>query len=422
METLRCRGSRDLLPEDMERFRHVEKMFRSCCLQWGYKEVRTPTLEYLHLFTSTGTLTPAMLGKVYSFLDWNGWSGERVVLRPDGTIPAARLYIDHMLQTGLAKLFYVENIFSFEETGSESRERWQCGAEMVGSANPSGDVELIMLALQIMAQLGLTDVKLQLSHAGLIRTLLRELGLAPAEQSRIFDHIMDGHATEVLRKIMTDDPRLTQPLSMLFELKGNSPGFLHNQRMSLAQISPKLDASLDNFISITQLLTELGCRYEINMASGRGFEYYTGILFQFHVEDYRVGGGGRYDDLIPLMGGGDIHASGFALDIDRLAKLRKVSENTAPSILIQTADYTAKNERLSFEIAALLRQKGYVADRDQGNIQTTKHRWTLSIPSEQGESKFLLTDQISGKATELDSPAEILGILQIANATKAGPS
>ena len=363
-----------------------------------------------------------MLGKVYSFLDWNGWSGERVVLRPDGTIPAARLYIDHMLQTGLAKLFYVENIFSFEETGSESRERWQCGAEMVGSANPSGDVELIMLALQIMAQLGLTDVKLQLSHAGLIRTLLRELGLTPAEQSRIFDHIMDGHATEVLRKIMTDDPRLTQPLSMLFELKGNSPGFLHNQRMSLAQISPKLDASLDNFISITQLLTELGCRYEINMASGRGFEYYTGILFQFHVEDYRVGGGGRYDDLIPLMGGGDIHASGFALDIDRLAKLRKVSENTAPSILIQTADYTAKNERLSFEIAALLRQKGYVADRDQGNIQTTKHRWTLSIPSEQGESKFLLTDQISGKATELDSPAEILGILQIANATKAGPS
>jgi histidyl-tRNA synthetase len=110
----------------MASFRHVEDAFRSSCLKWGYEEIRTPTLEYLHLFTSTGTLTPSMLSKVYSFLDWDGWSGERVVLRPDGTIPTARLYIESLSQASPAKLFYVEDIFSFEETGKESRERWQC--------------------------------------------------------------------------------------------------------------------------------------------------------------------------------------------------------------------------------------------------------------------------------------------------------
>jgi histidyl-tRNA synthetase len=421
-EALRCKGSRDLLPEDMARFRHVEQQFRSCCLQWGYDEVRTSTLEYLHLFTSTGTLTPAMLSKVYSFLDWNGWTGERVVLRPDGTIPAARLYVENMAQSGMAKLFYVENMFRFEETGKESRERWQCGAELLGSADPSADVELILLALEVMARLGLADVELQLSHAGLIRALLRELGLASAEQSRIFDRIMDGHADDVLAEMIAARPALREPLTMLFELRGDSPGFLRNQRLALTQVSPRLETSMDNFISIAQLLTDLGRSYQINMSSGKGFEYYTGILFQFQIGEQRVGGGGRYDDLIPLMSGGDISASGFALDVDQLMTLARDPAPAAPGVLIHSLDATAGSQKLSIEIATLLRQRGYVADCRQADPQACRHRWILSIRDEGGRARFLLTDRTSGKAAELDSPTEILGILQIANATKASPS
>ncbi len=96
MRVQRCKGTRDLSPAEMSRFRLIEGAFRDCCLAGGYREVRTPTLEYLHLFTSTGTLTPGTLGKVYSFLDWDGWSGERVVLRPDATIPVARAYVEAM--------------------------------------------------------------------------------------------------------------------------------------------------------------------------------------------------------------------------------------------------------------------------------------------------------------------------------------
>src|SRR3972149_12080931 len=114
MSTHRCKGTRDMSPQEMRRFRLIEGIFRESCLQWGYEEVRTSTIEHLHLFTSTGTLTPSRLRRVYSFLDWDGWSGERVVLRPDGTIPIARLYIETMADKQLAKLFYVTDVFSLE--------------------------------------------------------------------------------------------------------------------------------------------------------------------------------------------------------------------------------------------------------------------------------------------------------------------
>ena len=122
--TQRSRGMRDLLPDEMDRLRAVEDAFASACRAWGYREIRTPVIEPLHLFTSAGTLSPRTLDRVYSFLDWDGWSGERVVLRPDSTIPAARLYAERLDGGRVAKLFYSQNVFRFTDDGS-SREEWQ---------------------------------------------------------------------------------------------------------------------------------------------------------------------------------------------------------------------------------------------------------------------------------------------------------
>jgi histidyl-tRNA synthetase len=158
------------------------------------------------------------------------------------------------------------------------------------------------------------------------------------------------------------------------------------------------------------------------MSSGKGFEYYTGILFQFQVGEQRVGGGGRYDDLIPLMSGGDACASGFALDMDQLVRLAAVSPPAAPGVLIRSLDQTAQGQKLSFETAALLRQRGYIADCRPGNAEAPAHRWILSIRNQGSKPQFLLCDRTTGRTAELDSAAEILGILQIANATKASPS
>ncbi|MDD4876455.1 MAG: ATP phosphoribosyltransferase regulatory subunit, partial [Dehalococcoidales bacterium] len=262
MKVQRCKGTRDLSPKEMIKFRLIEEIFRNCCLNWGYDEVRTPTLEYFQLFTSTGTLTPSMLNKVYSFLDWDGWSGERVVLRPDGTIPVARLFIENMTDKELAKLFYVANIFRFEETGRKTRERWQCGVELIGINTAIADVELIALAMEVMKKLELKDVELKLSHAGLIKAVLENLNLSSNQQVKILDQILDGD-TEALARLKIEENEQTKMLISLLDLKGKSSGFLKNLKASFAGDFPNLGAQFDDFISIVELLEMLGYNCQI---------------------------------------------------------------------------------------------------------------------------------------------------------------
>ncbi len=133
-----ARGMNDLLPDDMRAFRRVEDAFRAAASRWGYGEVRTPTLESYSLFTEAGALTTEMLSRVYTFLDWDGWSGERVVLRPDSTVPVARAAAEHGISLP-ARLFYVQNSFRFAsgETGAET---WQCGLEYIGAPALLGDL------------------------------------------------------------------------------------------------------------------------------------------------------------------------------------------------------------------------------------------------------------------------------------------
>jgi len=410
MRVQRCKGTRDLSPEEMAQFRLIEGAFRDCCLKWGYREVRTPTIEYLHLFTSAGTLTPSMLGKVYSFLDWDGWSGERVVLRPDGTIPVARLYIDTMKGKGLAKLFYVTSTFIFEETGKKNRERWQCGTELIGVGSPSSDAELILLALEILKKLRLEGVELRLSHAGLIKTLLEKLGLSPEEQVRIFDRILDGDA-KALARLKSGKAELDGILFPLLNLKGQSSGFLKNLKALSAGSLPEFVPYLDNFIAIVDLLEALDCNYQIDIASGASFEYYTGVIFQFFISGEKIGGGGRYDALIPAMGGGDIPASGFALYLDRLMNLVEPGTQAkplAPRILVRAEGGEASGE--AFHAASRLREAGYVAELDLGGREPDDLRWLLDVRSK--EPSFVLHDKVKSGKAELSTIEEVLRAIQ----------
>ena len=409
MRVQKCKGTRDLSPEEMIRFRLIEGAFRDCCLKWGYEEIRTPTLEYLHLFTSTGTLTPSKLNKVYSFLDWDGWSGERVVLRPDGTIPVTRLYIDSMEEKQLAKLFYVANVFSFEETGKETREKWQCGVELIGMRSAIADVELIVLALEVLKGLGFNDIGLKLSHAGLIRALLVKLELSPGEQARLFDQILDGDV-EALARVKLGEPELRRALTSLLNLKRESSELLKNLKALFTRSLPELEPPLDDFINIVDLLEALGCHYQIDLASGRGFEYYTGVIFQLFMGEENIGGGGRYDALIPLMGGKDIPASGFALYLDRLMSLVKpetLGKPLAQRILIRVEPEAMKE---GFSIANRLREAGYVAELHFGGQEPANLRWTLDVQDK--APLFVLTDQIKHRKFEAQTATEVLAILK----------
>jgi histidyl-tRNA synthetase len=407
MRVQRCKGTQDLSPEQMRKFRLIEGAFRECCLKWGYEEVRTPTLEYLHLFTSTGTLTPSRLGRVYSFLDWDGWSGERVVLRPDGTIPIARLYIDTMEKKGLAKLFYVTNVFIFEETGKETREKWQCGAELIGAGSITADVELILLALEVLEKIGIKGVQLKLSHAGIIKALLPKFSLSPGEQTILLDQLLDGNE-EVLTRIKSEKPELGRLLTPLLDLKGKSSGFLKNLKALFNQDLPELESALNNFVNIVDLLEEVGISYQIDIASGRGFEYYTGVMFQFLAGGESIGGGGRYDALIPLMGGRDIPASGFAIYFDRLMSLVKpeaLVESPAQRVLVK-AEPGESLLKEAFGLADYLRNAGYTVDVDLGGQEPAGLKWLIVVQSK--TPLFVLTKKRNNQRYEVRTQTDVL--------------
>ncbi len=412
MRVQRCKGSRDLSPQEMERFRLIEGAFRDCCLKAGYEEVRTPTVEYLHLFTATGTLTPSRLNRVYSFLDWDGWSGERVVLRPDGTIPIARLYVDSMENKGPAKLFYVTSVFVFEPTGTKAREQWQCGAELIGAGSALADVELIALAREVLKRLHLEGVELRLSHVGLIRALLTELGLSRTEQIKIFDRIMDGDV-EALTKMKPRRPELGKALSALLDLKGKSSGFLHNSRTLFKRDLPGLEPYIDDLIKVVGLLDTLGYDYQIDIASGAGFEYYTGMTFQLFLGDEKIGGGGRYDALVPLLGGRSVPASGFALYLERLMGLAgpaRRPQATEQRLLVTAEPGEAEAFRQSFAAIGYLRDAGYVAELNLGTQGLADFRWLLEV---QGKPpQFVVTDQVRQARFELSTTTELLALLR----------
>ncbi|MDI6814517.1 MAG: ATP phosphoribosyltransferase regulatory subunit [Dehalococcoidales bacterium] len=198
----------------------------------------------------------------------------------------------------------------------------------------------------------------------------------------------------------------------MLELKGKSSGFLKNMKALFAQDLPELESCLDDLINITDLLAVLGCDYAIDIASGRGFEYYTGMMFQLFIGEEKIGGGGRYDALIPLMGGRDIPASGFALYLDRLVNLvtpETLAKPLGERILIRAEPSQPEIVKEGFNIASRLHEAGYMAELDLGGQEPASLRWTLDVRS---KAPFLiLTDQVKHRKFEAQTTDEILAML-----------
>jgi len=352
-----------------------------------------------------------MLSKVYSFLDWDGWSGERVVLRPDGTIPVARLYIDNLSGQELARLFYVTNIFAFEGTGKENRERWQCGAEFFGGDKLAPDVEIILLAKEVIRRLGISDVGLQLSHAGLVKALLKELKLSLGEEAKMTNRILEGN-WQSLTKAKSAGPEIDRLIAALLGLKGKSSSFLHNLRASFPKASQDFKSSLEDLIGITTLLDNLGCSYKIDIAAIHGFEYYTGICFQFLAAGEKIGGGGRYDNLVPLMNGEDIPACGFALYVDPIIKLLPLEKEKKgeSGILVKGKELTPEIVETCFTVAESIRDAGHPAELDFTGREESNYRWVVLV-SGKAPSPFTITDCIQKRRRDAASMAEMLSII-----------
>ena len=329
-------------------------------------------------------------------------------MRPDGTIPVARLYIDNFGGQE-ARLFYVTNIFAFEGTGKKNRERWQCGAEFFGGAEFAPDVEIILLAKDVIRKLGIKNVRLQLSHAGMVKALLKEFKFSPAEEAKITDRILEGD-WEVLTRARSTNPEMERLMAALLGLKGKSSSFLRNVKASFPTASRDFKSSLEDFLSITTLLDDMGCSYEIDMAAIHGFEYYTGICFQFVAGGEKIGGGGRYDKLVPLMNGGEVPACGFALYMDPMMQLLPTEKKGRSGILVKGKELTPETIKTCFDVAKSLRDAGCLAEVDFTGQAESDYEWVISVSGKK-PSRLVLKDCLKKRQRKVASVAKILEVV-----------
>lgn len=305
----RARGMRDLLPDRMRAFRRVEDAFREAARRWGYEELRTPTVESYSLFTAAGALTPEMLAGVYSFLDWDGWSGERVVLRYDSTIPVARAAAEAGIPLP-ARLAYVQSVFR----GAEGEE-WQCGLEYLGAPAVAGDLEAVAVAATVFGALAL-PVELRLTHAGVARAAIDAAGIDDALARRaLLDDVAGEGLVAAVRAGFAGEPRALAFLDAALDGSGGPP-FADNL-IALARAGlPDAVAPLKELREVAAALLEVGHAVVVDLALPLDFEYYSGVTWEMRGADEAWARGGRYR----LAGeGAPVSSCGFAIDVDRLA-------------------------------------------------------------------------------------------------------
>lgn len=287
----------DLTIEDTFRFRKLKEAFLSLCSQFGYNEIKTATIQPLHIFTALGAMNENRLRRIYSFIDWDGWSGERVALKPDSTACVARFYGDHLNNGGAAqKLCYIENHFEWADTWDEISERWQCGVENIGAAGPEADIETIYMAFDILSKLGIDNFYLRLAYPSISDTLNEFLS------SGDLDGLMSGQS---------DRGAEYHTANYLINLKAAIPELQYK----------KIRPAFEDFLSIAEHLDQLSIPYRFEFSPHGDLAYYTGIRFQFLSAMKRKSGsdvlcsGGRYDRYVSEVCGleNDIPAIGFAL-------------------------------------------------------------------------------------------------------------
>lgn len=391
----------DLTAEQIISFRKLESSFLRRCRQFGYKEIRTSTIEPLYIFTSLGALSEQELRRMYSFIDWDGWSGERVALKPDSTTCVARFYGDHLREENpRRKLCYVENHFKLADTMDKFSERWQCGIENIGSARPEADIEVIYMARDILLDVGATPLYLHLSYPSIIKEMINGLHIEEEAEKDLL-HAIRNESDKEMRKILgsaSDNKEACAELEMLLAMPvktaSYSAAYLKNLKHNLLPSTLEtVGPALDNFESICERLDSLACDYIIDFSLLGNLEYYSGVNFQFLSTPSRKSNrdvlcsGGRYDNFIGKMWklGERTPAVGFALFIRNILKFIPSSRDALQNICIHIENITCNNVKTGQILCDKLRKLGFEA------------RISFSLPPTEEFKRFGLVIRVDDK-------------------------
>ncbi len=350
--------------KELASIRHVERAVRDVSKRYGYEEVETPAFEQLELFTKKSG--GSVVKQLYAFKDK---SGREIALRPELTAPVVRLYINQLKAAPKpVKLCYFGACFRYEEPQAHRwRQFLQSGAEIIGSARGEADAEVIALSDEVMRELGLSDYELRIGHIRLLREVLARAGVKGDFQDPIMRAI-DSRDENRLKeefdraRFKAADERL---IRSLIALRGSSK-VLERAGKLVARL-PKAQAALKNLREILGYARSLGVgKFTIDLGIARGLEYYTDLVFELYVNGVQVAGGGRYDELVELLGGDPCPAVGVGFGIDRIAGALLKRGMIIPPARLDCVILPASEEMLgeSLKIVGELRRAGLLVDLD----------------------------------------------------------
>jgi histidyl-tRNA synthetase len=304
------RGTHDVLPRDHLWWR-VLRTIEEQCAQYGWSRVATPGFEETALFERTsGEASDVVHKEMYTFVD----RGDRsLTLRPEGTAPIARAYVEHGLaqEPQPVKAYAIAPMYRYSRPGrGRYREHWQLSLEAIGSDDPAVDAEVIQFYSELLRRLGVTEWALHLNSIG-------DEDCRPRYVAQL-EEWLDSHP-EVLEDEEVAHKRVTSVLQV-FDVK--------NDRVRAAlDLAPKIgdalcDACREHFAAVKAHLDAYGVRYTLDPSLVRGLDYYTRTTFEFVGPEENVNsticGGGRYDGLVEAVGGPATPGIGLGAGIERL--------------------------------------------------------------------------------------------------------
>lgn len=349
------RGFRDIMPDEQGKWNLVRDAIRLLADAYSFDRIDLPILERADLFLRTlGKGTDVVEKEMYVFTDP---SNRSVALRPEATASAARAYINHGMldRPQPVKLWYIGPMFRHDRPqAGRYRQFYQVGFESFGVDEPIVDAQLIVIALQIFKDLGL-DVKVEINSIGTPecrKTYLTEL-VAYFRQHR--------------SRLSEDDKRRLQknPLRLLDSKEEATRELLKSAPQILDWLDEK---SREHFMKVLEFLEEMEIPYVLNPYLVRGLDYYSHTVFEFMLADdlgegsqTALGGGGRYDGLVELLGGRPTPACGFALGLERIVRALEAKginppERRAPVVFFAQLGDAAR--RVGLKLFEEFRQSG----------------------------------------------------------------
>jgi histidyl-tRNA synthetase len=346
------RGTHDLLPDEMRRYRHVVDTARAAAECAGYLEVETPIFEFSEVFKRTlGDTSDIVTKEMYTFTDRGG---ETITLRPEGTASVARAFISGGLAQHVPlKYFYSGPMFRYERPQKgRLRQFHQTGVELLGVADPLGDVEIIAVGVDFLRRIGIWD-----------RCYLEVNSLGDGESRKVYRDVLVSYLSGYKDKLSKESvERLERnPMRILDSKDEGDKEIVANAPVYSDHLN---QTSLDFFSRVLEGLEALGIPHAVNPRLVRGLDYYCHTCFEIISGDLgaqgTVMGGGRYDGLVGIMGGPETPGVGWASGVERcMMLLREEPQARRPIALVPIGD---EAERQALILAGKIREAGLPAD------------------------------------------------------------